>query len=342
MIRKQEIFEKWGIKENPFHSFPPKNEKIRNDVFTGRYRELGTLIDYSKESIGVYLYGISGSGKTMLCRELKASLKAKEESEKLKLVYCSYNPEYGFMKSLLSGAAESLNEKLGELVKTILRGNVITIETVKKAGITGGLFEFFKAQIEASKTESMTFQISNSFLWLAELLKDYKKIVFIIEDMEKVTIKEETSHINMMLRDLYIEFNSGFLITGYEPSKDFGLNFDVITISKGIKELTKREYMQMCKQYLNSVREKKMTSCHPFEENLLEWLAEKFSKLFFTPRLFNLACFYILEEAAKEGIKKIEMDLGKDYLFDNFIELFSSLKQNDIDELRKLINKSNW
>ena len=74
MIRKQEIFEKWGIKENPFHSFPPKNEKIRNDVFTGRYRELGTLIDYSKESIGVYLYGISGSGKTMLCRELKASL----------------------------------------------------------------------------------------------------------------------------------------------------------------------------------------------------------------------------------------------------------------------------
>ncbi len=329
---RAEILKKWELEKNPFSRLAPKNSEIRQKVFTGRVKELKKLIRYCKQTnMGTYLSGIYGSGKTMLCYELQRLL----EEERIKSVYCSYNSEYGFMKTLLLGVANSLEEKLGKIIQALYRGMAINKQLLEQTNIGDTFYQFIMAQIEASESESTTINITVPYLWLKRLLEDYKDkhIVFIIEDMDRVKMYPEDSinDIIMMVRDLLREFDSTVLITGHPIGliRDFGSHSDILEPIH-LKFLSAECYREMCKKYLNSVREESSqyyNTYYPFTKDLVEWLSEKFND--FTPRLFNLACFNILEKAFDEEVNIIDKELGKKYLSESYIKIFSSLKEKD-------------
>lgn len=267
----------------------------------------------------------------MICYELQQRL----AEENIKSVYCIYNLTYGFMKTLLLHAAEQLEGKTGKLVEKIIRGLAISKQEVIGSEFEGNLFQIIKAKVTASKSENVTIDIQDAFLWLKDVLEPYqdKPIVFIVEDMDKVERPESINDIVLMVRQLLQEFNLSVVITGHPIGlvRGFGSHSDIL-YPVHIKNLTPDCYKEMCRKYLNSARTENSLyydTYRPFEEELVTWLSEKFGGLALTPRLYNNSCFYILQKAVDEGTERIDEASGKEYLTDKYIELFGALKPDD-------------
>ena len=90
--------QKWGIRGNPFPRLgtvlKPEEQEF---VFTGRDEDLDEFCSYTERPGGLFLYGLHGAGKTLF---LLRSLALLEEQNAF-CVYASFNPDEGFINSLL-------------------------------------------------------------------------------------------------------------------------------------------------------------------------------------------------------------------------------------------------
>jgi len=142
---------------------PGEKSDMRSRVMTGRDRELEHLNILVKQPRGIFVNGLFGCGKTVLCLELLSRLPKKRFAP----IYVEYLPERRFIGSVLFGLAEQLNNennREGKLLWQVLKSGSITRTEVTGGEIEGGFLQFLKSKVQASQKEEVQINIEDPLI----------------------------------------------------------------------------------------------------------------------------------------------------------------------------------
>jgi len=355
MVRRRryaakEILSKWQISEIPFVPIlPEERSDMRSRVITGRDEELEHLGILVEQARAIFVNGLFGCGKTLLCLELLSRLPRKRFAP----IYATYLPERGFIGSVLFGLAEQLrNEKdrEGELLWQILKNGSITRTEVLEAGIEVGFWQFLKGKVKASEKEEVKVDIEDPLAWLMDILgrlrRDGRHPVIVFEDYDKqLDPREQPYDITMRVRDL-INRGCTVIITGHPVglTSAFDPKFDSsadILQSFPLKPLSAAQLLEMCRKYLAFVRtvEKPRSRTYPFTKKAVDSLASWVSGLRLTPRIFNNLCSDILNMAIRNSVIQINDKAVDNLLQESGKERIEALRQEDKDYLREVYKR---
>lgn len=304
-IRKYETgFDKWELKRNPFEVLPPKDEETRKCVFTGREREINDICRLVKTPKGIFICGMFGTGKTMLVMEALSRL---EEANFTK-VYASYDAHDGFRKTVLKNLAKTISQRGNTYAKKVYdvltMGNKIE-ETEKERGMNFGIADGKMKWIERA-----TLKIENPRDYIEKLIEseieEGRTVVIAVDDLERRADIASIQEIIDDTRDI-LRFGSSLILMG----QPIGVTRDIRTSSGCIMHeilldtLSEKELIEMMIKYLNTARSEDKGT-YPFSKNVAEKIANNIVEWKLTPRLFNFACFNLLEIASHDLLDEID------------------------------------
>jgi Cdc6-like AAA superfamily ATPase len=312
----QETMKKWRLDGNPFVPLPPEfgDEEKLKQIFTGRESEINRICGLLTPPRGFFICGMYGVGKTILIQEVFRQLKSQDSIT----VYTTLDAYDGFRKTVLKGLSKTLASKgfrEAELVfKTLTQGEYTISKGKKRKSKKGVDLKVVKGDIDkiVEDIETIVLKIDNPRDTIEKLIKMIrktgKKVVIAVDDLERKGDIASMQEIIDDSRDI-LNFGSSLILTGHP----IGVTKDLRTSSGGIlcevilEQLSREELTIMMAKYLNTMR-KDDNGTHPFDSGTADYISEYSVKNKLTPRLFNLACFHLLDKAANEGLEIINKE----------------------------------
>ncbi|MCK5058395.1 MAG: ATP-binding protein [Candidatus Aminicenantes bacterium] len=342
--KREETIKKWKIDGNPFFVLPPDigDHKKLNQVFTGRESEVKRVCSLIIPPKGIFIHGMYGVGKTILIHKILRQLDLKN----IISVYTSLDPYDGFRKTVLKGLSRTLANKGIEEAKLVAETLSIGTKTVskkEKKGRKSGLnLKIIKGSRNNVKEfiETTTLEIKNPREFIEKLIriaKDMgKTVVIAVDDLER---RSDISSIQQIIDDSrdIISFGGSLILTGHPV----GVTKDLRTSSGGLffeiplEQLNKEELIKMMINYLNTMRSADFGT-QPFDIKAAEYIANYSVINNLTPRLFNIACSHIFEQAAIECCKIIDMKFLKKQWSMIADKILQNIEKKDMEYLKIL------
>ena len=290
---REESFNRWGLKDNPFISLPPTTEEERQKVFTGRHDEIEKLKNLVTRPRGIFLVGLFGVGKSILALETLRLLAEQGYTS----VYAKYNRNDGFELSVLRKLAEaSAKQDIIGVYDALVSGR-------RMSSNQNPCIKDVQDAIYSCK--SVMGAIEN----ITNLVNPKSKIVIVVDDLDKGTDIADINEIIMDTRGL-IEYGCSVILPGHPfgPTAGFSSSKEIL-YPLSLMPLSEEELMEMMGKYLSLARiiplEKK-SQYYPFTPTAARIIARIIAKFKLTPRIFNFACQLLLEYAAESGIEYID------------------------------------
>ena len=346
----------WGIRGNPFPRLgtllKPEEQEF---VFTGRDEDLDEFCSYTERPGGLFLYGLHGAGKTLF---LLRSLAILEEQNAF-CVYASFNPDDGFINSLLLAFLKRLGleePEWLELYNKLLGRNIkITRERTKEAGGEVALpFIKFSPKGTFKEVENIEQVIANPRRWLQDLIEELaqsnRQVILALDDLDNQEIvlkleEEEVESSELSLNDIDIIVREArqlmtagatVMLVGHPSGPTAALGSSNILNSFELASLDQADLVEMLKRYLalgraDGLREIKFD---PFTEGAANLIANTITRLKLPTRSMLFACSELFEYCAREGIVLIDESVVRNH-WPNVVKLLrGSLKRQDANYLR--------
>jgi len=323
--RKARLLKSWGMTDNPsFRGVPGDVDELMR-VFVNRENEMQRAILTLDDGENILVRGMTGIGKTAFIMAVLYQMEQQYQTLKQKILPIHIRQFAGgtrddFYRVILYALAKRLapgNKRAREIVYAL------TGEQISKSrsrSLTGGI-EVQLPQVFAVKTEgeiggekSEALTIAHSEHFLDEILdiaaKKYKRVVFAVDDLERV---HNQSSIKTMLEstlDLIRDKRCSFILTGRTLTilEDvYASGLDIFNETIPLKPLSPQELRLIAIRTLNLVRHSPSEiSVLPFTDDVIEIIA---SKSFGIPRQFVLLCGRILKIAIENGAEKLNTDV---------------------------------
>lgn len=321
----------WGWKDTPPFRVEPPIDDARQlaRLFTGRQAELSRVILPLYNGRNILVRGMVGVGKSAfilrVLHELDAQAKAAGEKILPLYIYHFYGGNtddfYRLVLYALSGIlADKDDEAKG--VQDALRGLKVTASRSKgvsgKAGVH--IFQVAEAEvgIEVGRETSREFTLENPHYFVDEFLKRairrFGRLVIAVDDLDKAR-PENVRLVQTMLQGALPLLRSdkcAFILTGLTLPLAHMAAFDLYGSMLGLFDeaiqlnvLSPDELRTIAIKTLNLVRRQGRDDPHPFDE---EAIAEAATRSHGIPRLFNVICARVLEQAALQEIEVIDKD----------------------------------
>jgi hypothetical protein len=291
---RSRTFNRWGLKNNPFISLPPKKEEDRQHVFTGRQEEVNNLIGLMTPPRGVFLFGLFGIGKSILALE---TLRRLNEQGAI-TAYAKYDREIGFSKSVLRKLAIACARHDTEKVYDVLsRGAKLgKSRTVEQRDIEEAVYS--------------TTSVMSAVEGILELLNPTgTTFAVVVDDLDKGT---DIGDINEIIQDTrqLVELGCAVILPGHSfgPTAAFSSSADIL-YPLPLQPLSEPELVQMMGRYLDLARVQDFDNeslTYPFTPRAAELIANSIAELKLTPRIFNFACQLLLDQAADEEAEYVD------------------------------------
>lgn len=300
-MRHTRIFEKWGC-NNMFDALIPSEEDKRQQLFTGRERELRTIVDHLiSRDRALLIYGLFGMGKTMLMKEALSNLEPD-----IITVYTNYVPNIPFKVGVLSAVAQKLASLDNELAKDILhslRGGTSIREREGKFGLNAKA-KLFGAEVgtDGEKSDKKSYEMSeikNPDIALQELRASInKRIVVAVDDIERRADINLIQGIRDDIRTLR-DYKYSIIVSGHPVNATSELHTSSygVLIPIELTQLSVEDLEKVVYAHLELGRKKNRNDFYPFTKDAVTHLAKKFKETDNTVREFIVACFHMLEQA---------------------------------------------
>ncbi len=338
--KRNEMFKTWGLTDNPFTVLPPPDENERKYIFTGRDHEVRRICNLVRRPRGLFVCGMFGVGKTILVRECLRRLGERGVIE----TYSIFNPRDGFLKTILKGLAKRVAE-MGKAEREFVYELVTkrTVSRITKKGMSAKVSAMFvEGGIDRIKeyVESVTTEIENPIDIIEKLISKVtskgRSVLIAVDDIEK---KGDVSGVQEIMHDVrdIITFGGSVVLTGHPigVTRDFRTSSGGMLVEIPLEQLSGDELVEMMIKYLNTARgDDKGT--YPFERGAAGWIAEEHVRHKLTPRLFNLACFHLLENAGIQEYKVIGTSMLRKHWLVIAEKLLRNIEEKDKKYIRTL------
>lgn len=322
---------RWGWKATPpFRVEPPIDDAGQlARLFTGRQTELSRVILPLYNGRNVLVRGMLGVGKSAfilrVLHELDAQAKAAREKILPIYIYHFYGGTtdafYRLILYALSGVlADEDDEARG--IQDALRGLKVTAGRSK--GVSGKvgvhIFQVAEAEVggEIGRETSREFTLENPHYFVDEFLKRatkrFGRLVIAVDDLDKAR-PENVRLVQTMLQGALPLLRSdkcAFILTGLTLPLAHMAAFDLYGSMLGLFDeaiqlnvLSPDELRTIAVKTLNLVRRQERDDSYPFDG---EAIAEAATRSHGIPRLFNVICARVLEQAALHEIEVIDQD----------------------------------
>ncbi len=311
-----DTFKKWGIEANPFDAHPPSDEEERARLFTGRESELDLVLSHLGQNRAFLVYGLYGIGKTMFMKEVQRRLRL--HSKHLLTPYKLYVAQVPFIYAVLKGVAQELKrvkvEEADETLRLLTEGPEsvsfergtgfeaqLGVDSTHLKGGTGG------KRIKTVEREGIPDPYTKTEQLIALAAKKGRGLFIVVDEVDRYADLAQVHRIVGDSKTLK-GYGASIMLPGHPTNitkrllTDGGGTF----IEIPLHQMQKEELVQVMIRYLNSVRYKRLDDPKPFRPEAASWVAQLLaSNQDFTPRLFVLACQYIIDMAAKDGIEPV-------------------------------------
>jgi len=336
-----DTFKKWGIKANPFDAHPPADERKRAQLFTGREDELDLVLSHMGQERAFLVYGLYGVGKTMLMKE--AQRRQKLHSKHLLTPYELYVTQVPFIQVVLKGIAEELAkakvEEAAETLRLLTEGSEsASVERETGFGAQLGIDStHVKAGTDGKRMKTISKEgVLDPYAKTKQLISlAAKKDLSLFIVVDEVDRHADLAQVHEIVGDAKIlkeGYGASIMLAGHPTNvtrrllTDGGGTF----IEIPLHQMQADELIQVMIRYLNSVRDKRLDDPAPFRLEAASWVAQFLaSNQDFTPRLFVLACQYLLDMAAKDGLEWIELEPVRNYWPYVQVKLMQSIENWD-------------
>lgn len=329
ILRFTRAVERWGLKATPpFYIEPPIGDARQlARLFTGRQEEISRAILPLYNGRNILLRGMLGVGKSAFILRLLHELDAQAKLARGRLLPIYLYHFYGgttedFYHLILFALAQILADKDQEArdVLEALRGWKVTTSRSRGVGAKFGVRLFQVASAEASvdaKAETKReIALLNPFDFLERFLeratKRFGRLVIAVDDLDKAR-PENLRLVHAMLQGalpLLRNYRVGFILTGITLPLAHMAAFDLYGAMLGLFDetvqlnvLSPAELQEIALKTLNLVRKAEQPSLYPFQE---EAIAAAGAHSHGIPRLFNIICAKVLEQAVLQDIEFID------------------------------------
>lgn len=330
LLRFAAAKKRWGWRDTPPFRVEPPIDDARQlaRLFTGRQTELSRVILPLYNGRNILVRGMLGVGKSAfilrVLHELDAQAKAAREKILPIYIYHFYGGStedfYRLILYALSGIlADRDDEAKG--VQDALRGLKVTAS--RSRGISGKagvhIFQVAEAEvdIETGRETSREFTLENPHYFVDEFLKRAIKrfghLVIAVDDLDKAR-PENVRLIQTMLQGALPLLRSdkcAFILTGLTLPLAHMAAFDLYGSMLGLFDeaiqlnvLSSDELRTIAVKTLNLVRREERDDPHPFDKAAI---AEAATRSHGIPRLFNIICARVLEQASLQDIEVIDL-----------------------------------
>jgi len=319
---------RWGWKATPpFRVEPPIDDAGQlARLFTGRQAELSRVILPLYNGRNVLVRGMLGVGKSAfilrVLHELDAQAKAAREKILPIYIYHFYGGTtdafYRLILYTLSGVlADKDDEAKG--IQDALRGLKVTAGRSK--GVSGKvgvhIFQVAEAEVgvEVGRETSREFTLENPHYFVDEFLKRatkrFGRLVIAVDKARPENVRLVRTMLQGALPLLRSD-KCAFILTGLTLPLAHMAAFDLYGSMLGLFDeaiqlnvLSPDELRTIAVKTLNLVRRQERDDSYPFDE---EAIAEAATRSHGIPRLFNVICARVLEQAALQEIEVIDQD----------------------------------
>ncbi len=346
--------EKWGIRGNPFYPLEGSlNAEEQEFVFTGREDDLEEFCGYTDRPTGILLYGLHGVGKTLF---LKRSLAVLEE-QSIFCIYASFNPDAGFINTVLLAFVKKLSKEQPEKLALYhkLLGKTIKISrerAVEGGGKIGVLGVEINSKGGTKQTESIEEAIANPrqllFDIIEELVDDGWQVVIAIDDLdnqelvfkgnEDEALELSLADINIIVREARQLLNNRatVILVGHPSGPTAALGSSNILQEFPLNSLDATDLVVMIHKYLalGRIDGKREIKLDPFTERAAIVIANTITRLKLPTRYMLFACSELFEYCARQGIEIIDDNVVRKHWPNVVTTLRRNLKPEDIRYLK--------
>jgi AAA ATPase domain len=329
ILRFTRAVERWGFRAAPpFHIEPPIGDARQlARLFTGRRAELSRAILPLFNGRNILVRGMLGVGKSAFILRLLHELDAQAKAARDRLLPIYIYHFYGgatedFYRLIVLVLAQILSDKDKEAqaVLDALRGWKISSSRSRGVGAKFGVqvCELAKAEISLEAKDEIKREIAsfNPFdfleLFVERACKRFGRLVIAVDDLDK-SKPENLRLVQAMLQGaLPLLRNSriGFILTGITLPLAHLATFDLYGAMLGLFDetvqlnvLLTEELREIAMKTLNLVRKIEQASSLPLHEDALAAAAARSHGI---PRLFNIICAKLLEQAVLQDIDFID------------------------------------
>jgi Cdc6-like AAA superfamily ATPase len=317
----KQIFQQWGLSDNPFSFTPPDEFDRVAKIFHGRSQELEIALPTLYEGRNVLIRGKWGIGKTALIKTLLHRLQQEvaELNEPMLVLYLGGIPKptvVDFYRAVLLAVTKSISQhndswrsEDAKKVADSLAGIPIDSSKIKQeGGINLGVFNY-KASIEPNSSSGGENDVYQQLLdWLKEAEAIYGKVVIAVDDLDKLNspIVQEVLENSLELfrqgkgKRAFIMTGRGF--TDLQEATNFSLG--IFSEDINLQRMCNADLRQIVINYLNSVRQQPSDSIAPFTEEALDRIIAAAQG---TPRQLNNICEKFLRQAAMKRHLAIDL-----------------------------------
>ena len=329
ILRFTRALERWGFRATPpFHIEPPIGDaKQLARLFTSRSGELSRAILPLFNGRNILVRGMLGVGKSAFILRLLHELdaQAKIAKDRLRPIYIYHF--YGgttedFYRLITLTLAQILSDKDQEALNVLdaLQGWKITSSRSRGVGAKFGvqLMEMAKAEIgletkEETKREVASFNPYDLLeRFVEQAYKRFGRLVIAVDDLDK-SKPENLRLVQAMLQGalpLLRNNRIGFILTGITLPLAHLAAYDLYGAMLGLFDetvqlnvLLPEELREIARKTLGLVRKVEQASPLPFHEDALVAAAARSHGI---PRLFNIICAKLLEQAVLQDIDFID------------------------------------
>lgn len=319
--REKTLLKKWGLVSQPFFPTPPADLSYLMRVFTGRERETEEAIQTLYHGQNVLVRGMWGIGKTAFMIATLEKMRLEGDSIKepfLTVLIKDFKGETAddLYRAVLLAIAKYLYDEnndveAGHVVDSLIGKKVLNVfgeEVTAKGGLKILSVEVGaegKNKSECSEGYEKIDPRHFLELFVNKALKNYKKIIVAIDDLDKrnpTDVKTMLDEALALIRDNRISF----IMTG----RTLSLAQDVYAAVLGtrtsqivLNEFDAPTLVRMAAKYLAVVRQEPRGEYEPFEKNVLDEIA---TKSYGIARQFMIIAERTFSAAIRKNIETID------------------------------------
>jgi Cdc6-like AAA superfamily ATPase len=337
----KQIFQQWGLSDNPFDFTPPDEVEQVAAIFHGRAQELESALPALYEGRNVLIRGTWGIGKTALIKTLLYRLQQEvaELQEEMLVLYLGGIPKAttaDFYRAVLLAITQHMSgqsEDAKKVADSLTGMSIQTSKIKKEGGVNLGVLSI-KLTSEPNSSDIRENEIYQQLLfWLDQAEEIYSKVVIAVDDLDK----RDTPIIQEIIENSLDLFRQGkrraFIMTGrgftdLQEATLFSLG--IFSEDINLQRMSDEDLRQIVINYLNTVRQQPSNSIAPFTSEVLDRIIEYAQG---TPRQLNYICEKVLRQAAMKKHLSIDMTVWQAI----WQEIQSSLMQDLSPHLRRLL-----
>lgn len=313
----------WGI-ERVLFRIRQLDEENLVQVFTARNREMErAMMAIGDAPANLLVNGVFGVGKTVFIQMLLHELKEQYGDDVLCVSECLDSEDSDLATTILRGVSRALalkdEDSDAKAFDDLLAGVELSSQVTDKGGGSAKLnLGFFEGSGsgETSATESRVRKVVPNAAYQVRLLLERahnrqpkRRLVIAVDDLDKRDPNAVRSNLLAARSTLHNNHQCSFIFTGHPLS----ILRDAYTSLSGtfddrieLGPLSPSAMRQMMINYLEAGRSLDATpeqqGIHPFTEEVAQKIIER---SFGLPRVLNVTCYHILNEAAISRMSKI-------------------------------------